>query len=90
MCLAFACVFACLHVPSLVVVVVVCGGVCAMQASVAASTALAWSSSPAAVATNLTAPLLLLHGDADADVPFQESVGMVRCVHEGVHGSTCT
>ncbi len=42
--------------------------------------ALAWRSSPSAFVANLTAPLLLLHGDADANVYFQESLGVLRAL----------
>jgi dipeptidyl aminopeptidase/acylaminoacyl peptidase len=42
--------------------------------------ALAWASSPSAFVQNWTTPLLLLHGDADADVRFQESIGVVRAL----------
>jgi dipeptidyl aminopeptidase/acylaminoacyl peptidase len=45
-----------------------------------ANVALAWRSSPAAFVANWTAPLLLLHGDADADVHFQESLGVLRAL----------
>jgi dipeptidyl aminopeptidase/acylaminoacyl peptidase len=42
--------------------------------------ALAWSSCPASFAANISAPLLLLHGDADANVAFEESVAVVRAL----------
>jgi dipeptidyl aminopeptidase/acylaminoacyl peptidase len=42
---------------------------------------------------NLTSPLLLIHGDADANVFFQESRGVVRALRraaaaEGMHPSS--
>ena len=49
-------------------------------AAVDANVALAWRSSPAAFVANLTTPLLLLHGDADANVYFQESLGVLRAL----------
>lgn len=39
--------------------------------------ALAWSSSPAGHLAKLTSPLLTIQGDADQDVDFQESAGIV-------------
>ena len=39
---------------------------------------LAWDSSPAGHLANFTSPVLVLHGDADANVDFQESLGLVR------------
>ena len=42
-----------------------------------ANLAAAWGASPAAFVANLTAPLLLLHGDADANVFFQESAPLI-------------
>ena len=48
---------------------------------------LAWDSSPAGHLQNFTSPVLVLHGDADANVDFQESVGLVRQLRRkgGVH-----
>ena len=46
----------------------------AWGAAADANTALAWSSSPAAFVQNLTAPVLLIHGDADDSVYFQVPV----------------
>merc|ERR1712216_125385 len=37
-------------------------------------------SSPAGHVQTLTSPLLLIQGDADEEVSFQESIGMVRAV----------
>jgi dipeptidyl aminopeptidase/acylaminoacyl peptidase len=48
--------------------------------SVQHNVALSWTSSPAAFVQNWTAPVLLIHGDADADVDFQESLGVVRAL----------
>jgi dipeptidyl aminopeptidase/acylaminoacyl peptidase len=42
-----------------------------------ANTALAWASSPAAYLHQLTSPLLVIQGDSDANVDFQESAGIV-------------
>jgi len=39
---------------------------------------LGWNSSPASQVGNLTSPLLLIHGDLDNEVDFQESRGMQR------------
>ena len=39
--------------------------------------ALAWSSSPAGHLEKLTSPLLTIQGDADQDVDFQETAGIV-------------
>ena len=53
---------------------------------------LAWDSSPAGHVANLTSPLLLIQGDSDANVNFQESIGLVRAlrsvldVEEGPEG----
>lgn len=52
----------------------------AWPAAVGENVALAWASSPASLAANISAPLLLLHGDADANVAFQESVAVVRAL----------
>ena len=41
---------------------------------------LAWSSSPSSHVANLTGPLLLIQGDADNEVAFSESVGLMRAV----------
>ena len=49
-------------------------------AIVNSNVALAWSSCPASFAANISAPLLLLHGDADANVAFEESVAVVRAL----------
>jgi len=49
-------------------------------AAVDANVDVAWRSSPVAFVENLTAPLLLLHGDADANVFFQESLGVLRAL----------
>jgi dipeptidyl aminopeptidase/acylaminoacyl peptidase len=43
-----------------------------------ANTNLAFQSSPAAMVANLTAPLLLIHGDSDRNVAVQETIGLVR------------
>ena len=40
--------------------------------------ALALDSSPAGHAENITGPLLLVHGDLDEEVPFQESLSLAR------------
>jgi len=42
--------------------------------------ALMLESSPAGHVENLTSPMLLIHGDADEEVDFQESLGAVRAV----------
>jgi len=42
--------------------------------------ALMLESSPAGHVENLTSPMLLIHGDADEEVAFQETVGAVRAV----------
>ena len=39
---------------------------------------LAWESSPAGHISGLTSPLLVIQGDSDANVVFQETVGIVR------------
>eukprot|EP01065_Artemidia_motanka_P051499 TRINITY_DN9108_c0_g1_i1.p1 TRINITY_DN9108_c0_g1~~TRINITY_DN9108_c0_g1_i1.p1 ORF type:complete len:791 (+),score=173.00 TRINITY_DN9108_c0_g1_i1:79-2373(+) len=39
-----------------------------------------WDSSPAGHVANITKPVLVLQGDSDADVDFQESVGLVRAL----------
>lgn len=39
---------------------------------------LAWESSPAGHIQDLTSPLLVIQGDADANVVFQQTVGIVR------------
>eukprot|EP00656_Telonema_subtile_P018189 TRINITY_DN19802_c0_g1_i1.p1 TRINITY_DN19802_c0_g1~~TRINITY_DN19802_c0_g1_i1.p1 ORF type:complete len:840 (+),score=100.20 TRINITY_DN19802_c0_g1_i1:121-2520(+) len=51
---------------------------------------LAWDSSPAGHMENFTSPVLVLHGDSDANVDFQESVGLVRALRRkgGVHVET--
>ena len=41
---------------------------------------IAFGASPAAAAANMTAPLLLLQGDADEEVAFDEMVGTVRAL----------
>ena len=38
----------------------------------------AYASSPAAYLPQMTSPLLIIQGDADEEVDFQESIGMVR------------
>ena len=43
-----------------------------------ANAALAWDSSPAGHVFNLTSPLLVIQGDSDANVDFEETVGLVR------------
>lgn len=48
--------------------------------SAEANLAGAWLSSPAAFMANFSAPLLLLHGDADANVYVQESRGVLRAL----------
>ena len=55
-----------------------------------ANAELAWRSSPAAFVENWTSPVLLLHGDADANVAFQESRGVLRALRRkgGVHVET--
>ena len=37
-------------------------------------------SSPVAYMHNVTAPILIIHGDLDANVPFQEAMGAVRAL----------
>jgi len=44
----------------------------------------AFQSSPAATANNMTSPLLLIQGDADEEVDFEELVGCVRALR--AHG----
>ena len=51
-------------------------------ARVSARTAAAWESSPASRAEAMRSPLLLIHGDADEEVPFDETVGCVRRLRE--------
>ena len=52
----------------------------AWRADADANIKLAWQSSPASHVANLTSPLLLIHGDSDANVDFQETVGLVRAL----------
>ena len=40
--------------------------------------ALAWDSSPASRLDNIASPLLLIQGDADGSVAFQETLGVAR------------
>lgn len=51
---------------------------------------MAWESSPAGHIENFTSPVLVLHGDSDANVDFQESLGLVRALRRkgGVHVET--
>lgn len=49
-------------------------------ARAAAQQSLMLESSPAGHVEGLTSPLLLIHGDADEEVDFQESLGAVRAV----------
>jgi len=49
-------------------------------ASAAANVQLAWTSSPVATITNMKSPVLLIHGDNDQEVYFQESRGVVRAL----------
>ena len=51
-------------------------------ARVSARTAAAWESSPASRVEAMRSPLLLIHGDADEEVPFDETVGCVRQLRE--------
>lgn len=53
-----------------------------LQSVVPRHQALAWASSPASHVQNLTGPLLLIQGDADDEVAFSESVGLVRAVRK--------
>ena len=41
---------------------------------------LAWDSSPAGHILSLTSPLLVIQGDSDANVVFQQTVGIVRAL----------
>ena len=48
------------------------------ESAVKAKGALSWSSSPVSQLANLRSPCLIIHGDLDEDVDFQESVGIVQ------------
>jgi pimeloyl-ACP methyl ester carboxylesterase len=52
----------------------------AWPAAAAANVNLAWQSSPVSAITNLKSPVLLIHGDNDEEVYFQESRGVVRAL----------
>ena len=52
----------------------------AWMEQVKANQQLAWSSSPAGHVFNLTSPLLIIQGDSDANVDFQETTGLVRAL----------
>ncbi len=53
-----------------------------LQSVVPRHQALAWASSPVSHVQNLTGPLLLIQGDADDEVAFSESVGLMRAVRK--------
>lgn len=49
-------------------------------ASVQKNQRLAWQSSPAAYLDQITSPLLMIQGDSDEEVDFQETIGVVRAL----------
>ena len=44
--------------------------------------AVAYASSPASFMGNITGPLLLIHGDLDEEVPYQESLSLARALRQ--------
>jgi dipeptidyl aminopeptidase/acylaminoacyl peptidase len=55
------------------------------EQSVRENVELAWQSSPAAYVSSFTSPVLVIHGDLDRDVDFQESIGLVRSLKANGH-----